>query len=69
MLDCLLIALMVGSCIKESRVEWVIYLYLNVVVLVLVVELLDVVDHVVESLVLLVNGVGAHVLCRIDWMT
>ena len=61
--DCLLVALVIVSCIEESRVEWVVYLHLNVGVLVLVAELLDVVDHVVEALVLFVNGVGAHGLC------
>ena len=65
--DCLLVALVIVSCIEESRVEWVVYLHLNVVVLVLVAALLDVVDHVVETLVLIVDRVGAHVFCRINW--
>ena len=68
-LDRLLVALVVSSCIKESRVEGVVYLYLDVVLLVLVVVgLLDVVDHVLEALVLIVDRVGAHVFCRVNWI-
>ena len=68
MLDGLLIPLVVVSCIEEARVQWVVYLHLDVVVLVLVVVLLDVVDHVVDALVLLINGVRAHGLCWVHWM-
>ena len=44
MFDSLLVSLVIVSCIEEARVQWVVYLHLDVVVLVLVAVLLDVVD-------------------------
>ena len=52
MLDRLLIPLVVSSCFEKSRVERIVYLNLDVVLVVLVVVgLLDVVDRVLKALV------------------